>query len=384
MKVNKLGVDLFEGISGRKSVHPEFLRLANSTEYEFAKKILIKIQEKFCDPDGNFVEQFQTSGFDQRLFELYLNEAFKECGFTVKRDQDRPDFMLQLGDISVAVEAVTASLSNQGIIEYDPVPNWGLGVDGVRDKSLNEWAVRLGSPLFGKYKKEYWKLPHVAGKPLVIAIQYMSRPGSMKASSATLMQYLYGIEFGMQQDMSGAVLHTFERIAECRGIEKKIPARFFDLPEAKHISAVLFSNTGDLDTFNRMGYAAGGCDPKYIMLRYGMCDGHEGEGIPAPFIYRIGSNRVPCEKWSTGLVVAHNPNAINPLPLGLFGEAVENRENSKREIESSYTASFRPFSSKTVIHYTSDNIDGRIYKQYASHIVGQSKHLGTPFIACFL
>lgn len=358
--------------------------MANSPEYKFSRGLLSEIQKRFSDPDGNFVEQFQTTGFDQRLFELYLNEVFVECGFTVGRDYDRPDFIIQKGDISVAVEAVTASLSNQGIVEYDPVPSWGLGVDEVKEKSLNEWAVRLGSPLFTKYKKKYWELPQVVGKPLVIAIQDMSRPGSTKASSATLMQYLYGVEFGMQGDKNGVVFPTFKSVDECRGINKKISSRFFDLPEAKNISAVLFSNEGDLDSFNRIGYVAEGCDPNYIMLRYGMCDGHESNGTVAPFVYRVGSSQAPCERWSTGLVVAHNPAAINPLPFGLFGEAVENRENSRGEIESIYNASFRPFSSKTVIHHVSENTRGRIYKTYASHIVRESKFMGKPFISCFL
>ncbi|RTY79313.1 hypothetical protein [Pseudomonas veronii] len=384
MQSKRLGLNLFLGAGDREKIHPGFYRLANSPEYKFSKKLLGKIQKKLSDPDGNFVEQFQTAGFDQRLFELYLNESFEECGFTVERDYNRPDFILRCGDTSVAVEAVTASLSNQGIVEYDPVPNWGLGADGVREKSLNEWAVRLGSPLYTKYQKKYWELPQVAGKPFVIAIQDMSRPGSTKASAATLMQYLYGVEFGMQRDKNGILCPTFKSVKECQGAEKSIPSRFFDLPEAKYISAILFSNEGDLDTFNRIGYVAEDCDPNYIMLRYGMCDGYESNGTPAPFVYRVGSCRAPCEKWSTGLVVAHNPTAINPLPLGLFGDAVENRENSKGEIESSYNALFRPLSSKTVMHLASENIDGKIYQAYASHIVKESKLLGKPFISCFL
>lgn len=384
MTNKSFGLDLFEGALDRKSIHPGFLRMANSPNYKFSKKLLSTIQTKISDPDGNFVEQFQTTGFDQRLFEIYLNETFEECGFTVERNYQRPDFILRHGDISVAVEAVTASLSHQGILEYDPVPNWGLGADGIREKSLNDWAIRLGSPLYTKYQKKYWNLPHVAGKPLVIAIQDMSRPGSMKASSATLMQYLYGVEFGIQRDNDGVQSPTFEATNECRGIDKSIPSRFFDLPDAKYISAVLFANEGNLETFNRIGYVADGCNPNYIMLRYGMCDSRESEGMPAPFIYRIGSHRAPREKWSTGLVVAHNPTASNPLPLGLFGDAVENRENSKGEIESTYNSSFRPLSSETVIHRTSENTDSEIYKAYASHIVKNSEHLGKAFISCFL
>jgi hypothetical protein len=31
------------------------------------------------DPDGNFIEQFQTTGFDARLWELYLFAMFCEA-----------------------------------------------------------------------------------------------------------------------------------------------------------------------------------------------------------------------------------------------------------------------------------------------------------------
>jgi len=384
MKIKAMGIDLFSDTHLRKELHAAFIMLANSSEYVFAKKALTTIQKKVTDPDGNLLEQFQTAGFNQRLFEIFLNEVLEECGFTIDRSHGRPDFLARLDGISVAVEAVTANPSGQGQIEYDPIPKWELDSEEIREARLNEWAIKLGSPLYTKYNKKYWKLPHVANIPFVIAIQDMSRPGSMAASSASLLQYLYGIKFEMVSDENGLAKPTFERIAEHRSKDKVIPARFFDLPEAKYISAVLFSNTGDLDTFSRMGYISNGCDPEQIMLRYGMCDDGKATGDPAPFIYRVGSSQAPSEKWSTGLVLAHNPNAINPLPYGLFGEAVESRENPHGQIESNSTASFRPFSSKTVLHPIASNIDGRVYQSYASHLVNQSKNMGAPFMVYFL
>lgn len=44
--------------------------------------------------DGNFAEQFQTTGFDSRTFELYLFALFREQGWTVDRSASRPDFRL--------------------------------------------------------------------------------------------------------------------------------------------------------------------------------------------------------------------------------------------------------------------------------------------------
>ena len=35
----------------------------------------------FQDVDGNFVQQFQSTGFDARLWELYLYALFTEQGY---------------------------------------------------------------------------------------------------------------------------------------------------------------------------------------------------------------------------------------------------------------------------------------------------------------
>lgn len=377
------GLDFFEGWTTRKAIHPTFKKLISEPEYKYARNKLGKIQKRFQDPDGNFVEQFQTIGFDQRLFEIYLGEVFHACGYTIDRTHDRPDFLISKDSISMTVEAATASQSNKGIVPYEKTPAWGLDSTGVQSAQLNEWAIRLGSPLYTKYSAAYWKLPHVAGKPFVLAVQDMSRPGAMKASSATLLQYLYGVKFETQTDAEGSQQAIFKTLKEHSIAGKKIPSRYFDLRDARYISAVIFSNNGDLDTFNRMGYIEAGPDSKYIILRYGMCDSKKSGEI-APFIYRVGSQLAPHECWSTGLVVAHNPNALHPLPDGCFGEAVENRENPDGQIETRYTTAFRPFSSDTQIHDSKENINGHIYQSYTKHIVKLSRQFATPHIVCFL
>lgn len=41
------------------------------------------------DVDGNFVEQFQSSAFDARLWELYLYAMFVELGYGFDRKYQR-------------------------------------------------------------------------------------------------------------------------------------------------------------------------------------------------------------------------------------------------------------------------------------------------------
>ena len=56
--------------AGRRNVHFEQARTWGGAEPGrlMAKEICVH----FPDPDGNFLEQFQTTGFDARIFELYL------------------------------------------------------------------------------------------------------------------------------------------------------------------------------------------------------------------------------------------------------------------------------------------------------------------------
>ncbi|WP_460110822.1 hypothetical protein [Pseudomonas sp. S3_H04] len=216
-------IDLFkQPSSNKKKLHPQYIQLKNSPGFRPARTILRTIQKKFADPDGNFVEQFQTTGFDQRTFELFLNELFKSQDIEIDRTYDRPDFLLSKGDLTIALEAVTANPSNNsGIIPYSIFPETDVTNSDLIELHRNEIPIRLGSPLFSKLKKEYWKLPQVNGKPLAIAIQDFSRPGSLTSSSSALAQYLYGVEYEALKDKSGVLTVQHSSIKEhIRGSKK--------------------------------------------------------------------------------------------------------------------------------------------------------------------
>ena len=57
--------------------------------------MLEDVFDSFEDPDGNFKEQFQTTGFDSRFFELYLYSYFSRSGFSVDRSHPYPDFIVE-------------------------------------------------------------------------------------------------------------------------------------------------------------------------------------------------------------------------------------------------------------------------------------------------
>lgn len=115
--------------------------------------MLRDIQQHFDDPDGNFVEQFQTTGFDSRTFELFLFVMFRESGHAIDRSRQRPDFMISRDGITAAVEAVTASPpSNEGVQQYLALPE-DLNTYEREEYLKHSIPIRLGSPLYTKLRK---------------------------------------------------------------------------------------------------------------------------------------------------------------------------------------------------------------------------------------
>jgi len=98
---------------------------------------------------------------------------------------------------------------------------------------------------------------------------------------------------------------------------KEIPSGYFFQPDSEHVSAVLFSLSGTISKFNRMGKQAGFGDPNVIMIRHGTCYDHDPNAcLPRRFQYKVDENGQ--ETWGEGLSMFHNPNAIYPVPEELF------------------------------------------------------------------
>lgn len=94
---------------------------------------------------------------------------------------------------------------------------------------------------------------------------------------------------------------------------KEIPSGFFFLPGAENISAVLFSNSGTISKFNRMGLLAGFGSGRVHMIRVGLAYNPDPDAAaPSSFRHIVGSPDYQ-ETWSEGLEVYHNPIAVLPL-----------------------------------------------------------------------
>lgn len=341
-------IDLFATLKPPAELHPQFATLKESFGYGPARAQIRELLTDFTDPDGNFVEQFQTTGFDSRTFELFLFAMFKEQGFAVRRDFDRPDFIVEKDGRRVCVEAVTATSGGGGVPKpYNPFPADRDATEAA-DYLFNEVAIRFGSPLFSKLKKKYWELPQCSGAPLVFAIETFHGEGALGLSATSLSRYLFGVHSNWFHDDEGKLIIEPEAITEHAFGLKKIPSGFFSQPGAEHVSGVLFSNAGTIAKFNRMGHQGDHHDPALRIFRYGTCYRWDPNAtLPEPFVYEVGDEEA-VESWRQGTVLIKNPNALHPLPDEWFGASAE-EDLVEGQIIPIFAEPFHPYMSLTEI-----------------------------------
>lgn len=310
--------------------------------------MLRDIQQHFDDPDGNFAEQFQTTGFDSRTFELFLFAMFRESGHAIDRSHRRPDFMISRDGITAAVEAVTASPpSNAGMQQYLALPR-DLNPCEREEYLKHSIPIRLGSPLYTKLNAKYWDEPHVTGKPLVIAIEDFHEAGSLATSSTPLARYLFGQEQRWYHDADGKLIITEHCLDVHENEVKQIPSGFFNLPGAENVSAVLFTNTGTIPKFLRMGHQGQYRDAGLNVLRMGTCYRHDPNATrPAPFMYEVGDPEA-METWRQGTVLIKNPRALRPLPDEWLGAGIEEELIDGKSV-TTWREPFIPYASMTQI-----------------------------------
>jgi hypothetical protein len=178
--------------------------------------------------------------------------------------------------------------------------------------------IKYGSALTSKLAKRYWERPHVVGKPLVFAIHDFHAPRSMLMTRSALPVYLYGYDHDWDYDSEGRLQIHPRKIATHRWGDKVIPAGFFDLPDAENVSAILFSTSGTVSKFNRMGVLAGFGSPRVRLVREGFVIDHD-PNAEAPRHFRHDVNAPGySETWVEGLEVYHNPRARYPLAVDMF------------------------------------------------------------------
>jgi hypothetical protein len=108
---NLIMADLFAPVVPEAQLSESFKMVARSSGYAPARTAMREAFAKMGQRDANFLEQFQTGGFDARVFELYLFSAFAAAGLRVDAVGDSPDFLVYGHGCEWAVEATTANPS---------------------------------------------------------------------------------------------------------------------------------------------------------------------------------------------------------------------------------------------------------------------------------
>lgn len=307
---NRNKILIFSPLVQEEKMPSDYKTLVNSEFFSPAREIIQEAAYSFEDPDGNYIEQFQSSGFNSRLWELYLYAFFHEMDFLINRDFNAPDYIIEKRDVRLCIEAVTVNPSQHNIDEPEPTN------DEEKIRLLSDYMpIKYGSPLYTKLKKKYWEKDHVSGHPLLIAIHDYHQKDSMMWSRPALETYLYGAKRTYSISPQNTIEQHVETIAEHRWNDKVIPSNFFAQPDSENISAVIHSNQATIGKFLRMGFLAefGRKDIEIIFKGLAMYDNKrlvEFENAVVPYEYE--------EKWKDSITIYHNPNAIHPLDHTLF------------------------------------------------------------------
>ncbi|MCE4937449.1 hypothetical protein [Aliivibrio fischeri] len=243
-------MELFKPAVKEDRLHPLFKRIISTKDYEptidvinsWATGLMGRKKES-----KKFIQDFQLS-FNSSLWELYLNKAFVDFGFSIDYSKESPDFNLchRSGRI-VNVEAVTSN--NRDNLKPEYYLNESLRSASMQDNDgfLDDSTIKLAGKLKDKRdlfigtnnkKHPYHSLEHVKGNPFVIAVAPFDNHLSYSQNNMAINRVLYGINPPPPMGNGQKISHI------SKGNGQKVELGIFTNPSYKEVSAVIFSTTG--------------------------------------------------------------------------------------------------------------------------------------------
>ncbi len=304
-----MALDLFAPVVPAERFHPAFKNITERPN-SYDRKVLNQWAEGFVDRDGKFVKELQTT-FDSAFWELYLNAAFKELGLQCDFQWSRPDFCIRLPEPFVVEAAVALhAKSTPAVTETNPLE---------APKSFREFnfqaIIRLSNTIHSKYKKyleSYAELPHVAGKPFVLALAPFDRPffqfQAERAIEAVLYRYYIDEDAYLKEhpDRNAPLLPEDLPLLRKDSGEPVHLGLFCDRSMAQ-ISAIIHSTAA---TWSKVRVLSG--DPDVMITAI-----YEDRDKGGEHIFK-GPNSKYTENILDGLRVYHNPFAAHSLNPDLF------------------------------------------------------------------
>jgi hypothetical protein len=306
-------MDLFAPIVPTDKFHPNFANcIAKPNPHDRA--VIAKWADGFIDRDGKFVEEFQKS-FNSCFWELYLHAVLKEAGCRIDFSHNAPDFVVT-DPLPFVVEATVA------LNAKDTLPEWTPLDLKLRPRDLNEFnrsaMVRLLNSISEKnrkYEKSYRNLPHVMGKPFVLALTPFDQPFFYLEVQRAIEAVLYGYYVDEQEYLDDPSKFASVKGQAMKAVRKnstvELPLGIFNDSSHAHISAVLFNSSATWGKVRALGE-----DPNPLMYFSAVrCNPTNGD----IFVFR-GPKADYHETLCDGLKVYHNPNANHRLDWRVFQE----------------------------------------------------------------
>ncbi len=307
-------MDLFTPIVPPERFHPNFANcIARRNPHDEA--VIAEWAGGFVDRDGKFVEEFQTT-FNSSFWELYLHAILKEAGCKIDFTHHAPDFVVT-DPVPFVVEAIVALNARDALPEWTPL-DLNLG-----PRDLNEFnrvaMVRLLNSISEKtkkYRKSYQHLPHVAGKPFVLALTPFDQPFFYLQVHRAIDAVLYGYYVDEQEYIDdpskfvGSIpAKNLKTIRKSDAVE--LPLGIFNDDSHSHISAVIFNSSATWGKVRALND-----DPfPFIIFSAARSDPSTGD-----FYAFRGTKAAYAETLFDGLRVYHNPHAAHPLDWRVFQE----------------------------------------------------------------
>jgi hypothetical protein len=304
-------MDLFTPVVPPDKFHPNF-RTVLSVNNPYNATVLNQWAEGFVDRDGKFVREFQTT-FNSSFWELYLHAILKGLGCTIDFSHHAPDFVVT-GPRPFTLEATIAS-NAQGTL-----PESHSRTDSPFPSDLNEFnrsaVLRLVNSITAKSKKyteSYQDLPHVKGKPFVLAVAPFDQPFAYLQVHRAIDAALYGYYVDEQEFMDDPTISKPMPAYHVRSVlktpEVEVPVGLFNDATHAHISAVIFNSCA---TWGKIRALSKDPNPfvKFNAIRFDPRNGEISvfEGDKAHYK----------EGLFDGLRVYHNPHATCPLDMSVF------------------------------------------------------------------
>lgn len=341
-------VDFFRPVVAHEKLNADFEKLRTMEGYSPALEMIKPMMRWFEDADGNFVEQFQTTGFDTRLWELYVFAMLVEAGYVLDKTSAIPDFCARnlFAEICIEATSVNPSVNAQGkLIPPPPLDT----PEQLRAFQQDYMPMRFAGPLTKKLEKKYWERANVVGRPFIFAIQDFHAPGSMTISRTALPIYLYGMDWDWHHDIAGKLVIVPRKVESHQwGTKEPVPSGFFYQPGTENVSAVITNASATISKFDRMGVLAGFGSKRVRIVRRGTAAHPDpNSAAPQPFVHEVNAPDY-CETWMEGLDVFHNPNAKHPLHPALLPGAAHHTLQEDGQLHT-LAPTWHPFASTTHI-----------------------------------